>query len=125
MCTEEQGVGCDDVIKDYDVIIVMSELVIPSWIPFPTIIYEPVPILILSILTWSLRDTRTHTHTHTHTDMTKTLPLPHMREVKMQVPYFSHYVQLKTCAILLLCNQYIKGNIRIVQKGLPRLYLDD
>ena len=63
LCTEEQGVGHDDVIKDYDVIIVTSELVIPSWIPFPTIIYEP--ILVPFILTWSLRDTDTHTHTQT------------------------------------------------------------
>ena len=54
MRTEEQGVGHDDVIKDYDVIIVMSELVIPRMIPFPTIIYEPV--LVPFILTWSLRD---------------------------------------------------------------------
>ena len=40
LCTEEQGVGHDDIIKDYDIIIVTSELVIPSWIPFPTIVYE-------------------------------------------------------------------------------------
>ena len=54
MCTEEQGVGHDDIIKDYDVIIVTSELVIPRMIPFPTIIYKPV--LVPSILTWSLCD---------------------------------------------------------------------
>ena len=41
----------------------MSELVIPVMIPFPTIIYEP--ILVLSILTWSLRDRQTDTHTET------------------------------------------------------------
>ena len=41
--------------KDYDVIIVMSELMIPRMIPFPTIIYEP--ILIPFILIWSLHDT--------------------------------------------------------------------
>ena len=35
--------------------IMTSELVIPSWIPFHTIIYEP--ILIPFILTWSLCDT--------------------------------------------------------------------
>ena len=55
MCTEKQGVGHDDVIKDYDVIIVTSELMIPRMIPFPAIIYEPV--LIPFILTWSLHDT--------------------------------------------------------------------
>ena len=32
--TEEQGVGHNDIIKDYDVII-MSELMIPSMILFP------------------------------------------------------------------------------------------
>ena len=37
---------------------VMSELVIPGWTPFPTIIYEP--ILILFILTWSLHYTPPH-----------------------------------------------------------------
>ena len=42
--------GHNDVIWDYDIIIVTSELMIP----FPTIIYEP--ILIPSILTWSLCD---------------------------------------------------------------------
>ena len=46
--------GHNDVIWDYDIIIVMSELVIPVMIPFPTIIYEP--ILVPSILTWSLCD---------------------------------------------------------------------
>ena len=55
MCTEEQGVGCDDIINDYDIINVTSELMIPSWIPFPTIIYKP--ILRPFILTWSLHDT--------------------------------------------------------------------
>ena len=54
MCTKEQGVGCDDIIKDYDVIIVMSELMTPRMMPFPTIIYEFV--LIPFILTWSLCD---------------------------------------------------------------------
>ena len=60
-------------IKDYDIIIVISELMIPSWIPFPTIIYEPILIpfmltwslilllvLLLFILTWSLHDTPPH-----------------------------------------------------------------
>ena len=62
LCTEEQGVGCDDVIKDYDVIIVMSELVIPRMIPFPTIIYKF--ILIPFILTWSLRGICMYTCMH-------------------------------------------------------------
>ena len=44
----------NDVIWDYDIIIMMSELMIPVMIAFPTIIYELV--LIPSILTWSLRD---------------------------------------------------------------------
>ena len=54
-CVEEQGVGHEDIIKDYDVIIVTSELVIPGMIPFPTIIFYE-PILVPFILTWSLCD---------------------------------------------------------------------
>ena len=30
-------------------------------------------------------DTQTHRHTDKHTDMTKTLPLPHTREVTIQI----------------------------------------
>ena len=54
--TEELGVGHNDVIWDYDIIIMTSELMMPIMIPFPAIIYEP--ILIPSILTWSLHDVR-------------------------------------------------------------------
>ena len=44
----------NDVIRDYDIIIMMLELVIPTMIPFPTTIYKPV--LVPFIPTWSLRD---------------------------------------------------------------------
>ena len=54
LCTEELGVGHNDII----VIIVTSELMIPTMIPFPTIIY--IPVLVPFIPTWSLCDTLSH-----------------------------------------------------------------
>ena len=59
--------GHNVIINDNDIIIVTSELMIPTMIPFPTIIC--IPVLVPFIPTWSLCDTYAHTHAHTYTHM--------------------------------------------------------
>ena len=87
------------VIKDYDVIIVTSELMIPSMIPFPTIIYEPV--LVPFILTWSLHDT----------------PPPHQSQSCPQAKEVAFVLSHLPCSVL----EY--ALIMLENKLYPRMYI--